>query len=582
MGSPFYFDCLRLPKLPEFSALSVLKFAPILAIILLVGCATQTQQIKMNDAKEQFKNGDLQNTTAAIQSAFKDKNTLYYMELGGVQRLQGPSQIPNSTQNLLAADQLVSRWQLTTSDKLRRSFSGASSYVLSEGFSSEYDPKPYEVSFLSQAIALNHISQGRWDDAMVEAKKMAQREKIIEELIQSKVLAVSKTEQEQQNNQTTRGATSRIQDINGYPINLLDDEETRSLKNSYQNPAAYYLSGFIHESQGEASLAAPGYRLAIELRPQVNFFKTSVAKLDANIANQSKKSFADTLIVIDTGYMPKITPYQISQTFNLGGNPKLITLTFPLIEKSTERFRPTFVQLGDKPANLELVANIDSMARRNLRDEMPSYVLRATSRALVSLAAQYAADQAAQQAARKNNNQNNGSAAIIGAIAGMITGYGLQAINVTDTRHWSTLPAQTYMARMGLPIGPTVLKYTLPSGITLSQTVNLVGGYNVVYIRMFRNRATVLTSNDPAALPAKAVTAPAQVSPSQVVAPIAPIVPIATNPIPNPVPEKITPLPSGMPITTPSAIPGPASGNMEVEKPYEPPNLLNSLQQLFN
>ena len=590
MGSPFYLDCFqlrkrlhlpklpKLPELPKFSALSLIKFAPILVLTLLVGCATQTQQVKMNDAKEQFKNGDLQNTTAAIQSAFKDKNTLYYMELGEVQRLQGPAQIPSSTQNLLAADQLVSRWESTTSDKLRRSFSGASSYVLSEGFSSEYDPKPYEVSFLSQTLALNHISQGRWDDAMVEAKKMAQREKVIEELIQSQVIAVSRTEQEQQNNQTTRGATSRIQDINGYPINLLDDEETRSLKNSYQNPAAYYLSGFIHESQGEASLAAPGYRLAIELRPQVNFFKTSIAKLDANIASQGKKSFADTLIVVDTGYMPKITPYQISQTFNFGANSKLITLTFPVIEKSTERFKPNFVQLGDRAANLELVANIDAMARKNLRDEMPSYVLRATSRALVSLAAQYAADQAAQQAAnRRNNNQNSGSAAIIGAIAGMITGYGLQAINVTDTRHWSTLPAQTYMARMGLPIGPTTLKFTLPSGVTLSQTVNLVGGYNVVYIRMFRNRATVLTSNDPAALPAKVVSAPAQVMPPQPGA-----LPLASNPISAPIPEQVTPLPASTPIPAPSSTPTPASGNMEVIKPYEPPSLLNSLQQLFN
>ena len=616
----------------KFSALDFSKFGIALAVTFLVGCATQTQQLKMNESKEPFKNGDLQNTAAVIQSAFKDKNTLYYMEIGEVQRLQGPSQIPNSTQNLLAADQLVSRWELTTSDKLRRSFSGASSYVLSEGFSSEYDPKPYEVTLLSQTLALNHLSQGRWDDAMVEAKKMAQREKVIEELIQSKVAAVSKVEREQQANPNTQAATSRIENISGYPINLLDDEETRSLKNSYQNPAAYYLSGFIHESQGEASLAAPGYRLAIELRPQVNFFKTSIAKLDSNIANRSKKSFADTLIVIDTGYMPKIIPYQISQTFNIGGNSKLITLTFPVIEKSTERFRPSLIQLGDRVANPELVTNIDAMARKNLRDDMPAYVLRASSRALVSLAAQFAADRAAQQAAnqRNQNNQNNGTAALIGAIAGMITGYGLQAINVTDVRHWSTLPAQTYMARMGLPIGPTVLKYTLPSGLTASQTVNLVGGYNVVYIRMFRNRATVLTSNDPAALPPKLV-APAPVAGNPTAAPVevsttssSSIVPPAQSsgsamdglkklwgsfqdPKPEEAPPELpaptatkatiatpvvaqpstpTPAPALAPTSSPTPAPtpsnSPSSSNIEVVKPYEPPNLLNSLQQLFN
>ncbi|MBU3541168.1 hypothetical protein ICN33_07825 [Polynucleobacter sp. UB-Tiil-W10] len=600
------FKSLNLPKL---LALDFSKFGATLLVCLLVGCATQTQQIKMNESKEQFKNGDLQNTAAAIQGAFKDKNTLYFMELGEVQRLQGSSQIPSSTQNLLAADQLVSRWEVTTSDKLRRSFSGASAYVLSEGFSSEYDPKPYEVSLLSQTLALNHLSQGRWNDAMVEAKKMAQREKVIEELIQSQVVAVSNVERDQQSNPNTRGATSRIENINGYPINLLDDEETRSLKNSYQNPGAYYLSGFIHESQGEASLAAPGYRLAIELRPQVNFFKTSIAKLDSNIANQAKKSFADTLIIIDTGYMPKIIPYQISQSFNIGGNPKLVTLTFPVIEKSTERYRPTMVQLGDRVANPELVANIDAMARKNLHDQMPAYVLRASSRALVSLAAQYAADRAAQQAANRNNqnNQNNGGAALIGAIAGLITGYSLQAINVTDVRHWSTLPAQTYMARMGLPIGPTVLKYTLPSGVTASQTVNLVGGYNVVYIRMFRNRATVLTSNDPAAISptAPVASAPAVAIPAQP----ASVLPATLEPKPSegtfagfkklwggfqdPQSEALTPVATPAPAVpvpvsssnlTPAPTPSnsPASGNIEEAKPYEPPNLLNSFQQLFN
>lgn len=555
----------------------------------------------MNDAKEQFKNGDLHNTTTAIQGAFKDKNTLYYLELGEVQRLQGPSQIPNSTQNFLAADQLVSQWELTTSDKLRRSFSGASSYVLSEGLSSEYDPKPYEVTLLSQTLALNHLSQGRWNDAMVEAKKMAQREKIIEELIQSKVNAVSKTELEQQYNQNTRGATSRIQEINGYPINLLDDEETRALKNSYQNPAAYYLSGFIHEAQGETSLAAPGYRLAIELRPSVNFFKTSIAKLDTNIANQSKKSFADTLIIIDTGYMPKISPHQISQTFNVGGNPRLVTLTFPVIEKSTERFRPSLIQLGDRTANPELVTNIDAMARKNLKDEMPGYVLRASSRALVSLAAQYAADQAAQQAARRNNqnNQNNPTAAIIGAIAGLITGYSLQAVNVTDVRHWSTLPAQTYMARMGLPIGPTTLKYTLPSGVTQSQSVNLMGGYNVIYIRMFRNRATVLTSNDPAAMPTKTVSPPLQATSTPLPEASKSVVPEAKpqegmfsglkklwGGSQAPKPEALTPVvtPQVSPAVEVNSAPNPspASGNMEGLKADEQPNLLNSFQQLFN
>ena len=149
-----------------------------------------------------------------------------------------------------------------------------------------------------------------------------------------------------------------------------------------------------------------------------------------------------------------------------------MTLTFPVIEKSTERFSPNSIVLGNTSVGPELVTNLDTMARKNLKDDMPAYVLRASSRALVSLAAQYAADRAAQQSASRKNQNNNNNAAIAGAIAGLLTGLAMQSVNVTDVRHWSTLPAQTYMARISLPIGPNLLKYTTPSGITLSQTIN--------------------------------------------------------------------------------------------------------------
>jgi hypothetical protein len=475
-----------------------IKILAIGVLFSLVGCATQIQQGKMNDSREQFKRGDLNATVATIDGAFQNKNTLYYLEMGEAQRLLSPTQIPRSTQNLLIADQQVTRWEMQTSERLKRSLSDIGSYLLSEGLSNDYDLKLYEMGLLSQYLSINHIAQGHWNDAMVEAKKMAQREKVIDELIQKKVSAIADTQANQQNNQNTKGSTNRIEEINGYPINLLDDYETRSLKNSYQNPSSYYLSAFIYESQGETSLAAPGYRLATELRPSVDFFKTSLANLDKNIKNKQKTVDADTLIIIDTGYIPKITPFKINKTFNIGSGPKVITMTFPVIEQSSELFTPSMVELGGQSIRTELTSSIDAMARKNLKDDMPAYVLRATSRAIVSLVAQVAADRAAQQ---RNKNNNN---ALVGALAGIITGIALQAINVTDVRHWSTLPAQTYMARVRLPVGQNVLKYSTPLGTTLSQSVNLVKGYNVLYLRMFRDKASILSSNDPRALPVKA------------------------------------------------------------------------------
>jgi hypothetical protein len=472
------------------------KLAAICGFFLFTGCATQIQQSKMNDGRESFKKGELNNTIATIQQAFPNKNTLYYLEIGQAQRLLGPAHIDKSTQNLLIADRDVQRWERKTSERLSRSLNDIGSYLLSEGLSNSYDLKLYEIGLLSQYLALNHIAQGRWDNAMVEAKKMANREKLIEELIQKKIDSISRAENIQQYNPSTKGSTSRIETIGNYPVNLLDDSETRSLKNSYQNPASYYLSAFIYESQGETSLAAPGYRLAIELRPSVDFFRASLANLDRNIKNKQSKN-ADTLFIIDTGYLPKITPLKINQTFNIGSGPKFITMTFPVIEQSSELFRPNFIEVSGQPIRPELASSIDSMARKNLKDDMPAYVLRATSRALISLTAQVAADKAMQQRNRKNNENN----ALAGALAGLITAAAFQAINVTDVRHWSTLPSQTYMARVNLPIGQNILKYPTPSGAMVSQAINLNQGYNVVYLRIFRDKASVLTSNDPNTFP---------------------------------------------------------------------------------
>ena len=154
---------------------------------------------------------------------------------------------------------------------------------------------------------------------------------------------------------------------------------------------------------------------------------------------------------------------------------------------------------------------------------------------------------------------------------------------------------------MGLPIGPTVLKFTLPSGVTQSQTVNLVGGYNVVYIRMFRNSATVLSSNDPAALPQK----PQVVAPQTIANPVATVAKASSEEEkpkegtfdglkklfsfggtkPDEVTAPVEPIPvTAVPVSSPTTnpTPSPASGNMDGLKPYEPPNLLNSFQQLFN
>ena len=114
---------------------------------------------------------------------------------------------------------------------------------------------------------------------------------------------------------------------------------------------------------------------------------------------------------------------------------------------------------------------------------------------------------------------------------------------------------------------------------------------------MFRNQASVITSNDPAALPPTP-----QVLPPQTIT--NPVATVPQSPSEESKPkeatfdgfkklfsfggtqtEQVASPPETAPIVAPPTISpeaSPASSNMDGLKPYEPPNLLNSLQQLFN
>lgn len=461
------------------------------SLLFLAGCAAQIQQQKMAATQLQFAHGNLVAVASQIDDAFPQKNSLYFLEHGEVKRLMGPEWIEESTSDLLTTDRIVSDWENQARLNMQKSLSDFGGYLLSEGINSDYELKVYEISLLSHNLALNQISAGRWDNAMVEARKIGQREQLISELHEKKISAL------EEKSRQSKGATTRIEDIGGYPVNLLNDSESIRLKNAYQSAAAHYLAAFIYEKEGEISLAAPGYRQAIELRPDEPFLVEGLANLEKNASKTNSRSNrdaannqADTLFVIETGFLPRIESFKINQPFNIGTGPKLVTLSLPVIRSTTDVYSPNMIRVDNYSLQPRLITNVDAMVRRDLKDEMPGYVLRATSRAIASLIAQAAA----QKAGDNNNNP------MAGSLASLFTGLALQAINVADVRHWSTLPAHIYLARAKLPSGERILSYATPSGAVRTAPIVLSPGYNIVYLRMFHDRASLLTSNDSALL----------------------------------------------------------------------------------
>jgi hypothetical protein len=166
-------------------------------------------------------------------------------------------------------------------------------------------------------------------------------------------------------------------------------------------------------------------------------------------------------------------------TFNTPNGPRIVTIRLPQISK--EKFAPRIsgLSVGTSRVELDLAADIDSMARRNLRDEMPGHVLKATTQAIIQLVAQHAA-----QEAMKRNKNNNQAAGMFAAIA---VGAALSAGNV-DTRGWTTLPGSIYLGRAKLKRGRHTVKVPTPMG-EMTQTVNLTRQHEVVLVRNVKSGA---------------------------------------------------------------------------------------------
>ena len=451
---------------------------------ILTGCATGPTQQSLQASREVYKSGDIGPSIAAFEEAYKNqakKDTPYHLEKGYLSRLRGKDTLSESSLTLLEADRVVSDWQRQATLDLGRTTVDFMNYFFSPIRSgSVYELKDFEKSMLSYSLALNHVLAGRMDLAAIEARKMAEREKLIERLQDKKLEAIR--EKERENSSKNLAGFSRIENIKGYPVNLISHPTINSLRNSYQNAAAHYLAAFLFESQGDVSLAAPGYRLAIELRPDVPLFKQSLADLESAAARAIKpRAHAETLVVVESGFIPRVNSHSSTHSFQTARGPRLVTFRLPAIEGGSQHFPVRSIIAGTNEIPLALAANLDLMARRHLKDEMPGHVLKATTQAIVQIAVQEAVYQSQQR-----NRQGNEGAAMLGAIlAGAALSFG-----DVDVRSWTTLPSAIQLGRLQLQKGVTTLRVNTPVGI-VSTDLNIQNDYEVVYVRVLNNGAVV-------------------------------------------------------------------------------------------
>jgi uncharacterized protein len=458
--------------------------AGLLCASLLGGCgALRSYRAEMDKVIERTAGGDLPGAISVLEknNTSDDKDLLFHMELGELKRLS--NDFAGSFESFSKADAGVLAWEAAVKLDPTRAVGQTGSFLVNDRVRA-YEGFDYEKVLITTRMAMGHLAMGDWDKARIEIKRTHEREALIAEVR-------SREYQKLREEASGRSAQVSFREINGYPVETLLTPEANALRNGYQNALSHYLAGFVYEALGEASLAAPGYRTAIELRPDQSALDDALAGLDARTGAPDETT-CDTLFVIETGTIPG----RQSRSFSLPipipayGTFSYVQVSFPVLPAAQMGYQAPDIQIdGADSLPTAHILDLDAMARRALQDDMPGIMLRAFVRSATKAVAQYEIQrQLAQQ-----RNRDDGIGAIVALLALQIGG---AVVEQADERGWRTLPSQVTIARARLPRGTHPVSVRSDSGSARFE-VNLAARHALVSIRLLRGHAFIAPAGMP-------------------------------------------------------------------------------------
>lgn len=401
------------------------------------------------------------------------KDLLYYLEQGELLRLAG--RYDESQRSWFEADRMVGEWEDSARLDPDRLLGDVGSLLINDK-SRPYTGQDFEKVMLTTRMALNHLALGEWDRARVAIKRTHEREALIASLREKQVRAAEEQAQEKE------GQTRDFRELNGYPVQTIDNPEVNALRNSYQSAFSHYLAGFVYEALGETSLAAAGYRQAIELRPGIELLAQGLAGLDARAYRRGESGETDLLVVVETGRAPARSSVTINLPVLTDQGLLPAPVSFPVLrqESGANSLAEVSADAGEG-TRADVVTSVDLMARRALQDDMPWIVLRAVARATAKVSLQ-------RVALKQDDSGLAGAIAIIGSVV----------TEQADERSWRSLPADIAIARMRLPRGVHEVDIDVANQ-RQRYSVNLDAAHAVMTVRQIGNSAYMSLSPGPRA-----------------------------------------------------------------------------------
>lgn len=417
-----------------------MRWLTLAAFFFLVGCANISNKKKEGELSSFFINAV--DSVAPVTDKKKPINS--QLDDSVYLKLNNKFDLSHSSRALLSVDSALLGWEETALDKVNKSYAEFVEYLFGSLVAdAPYLPKAHEISYLSFNLSLNHALMGRYDLAAVEARKIANREEVIERFNKKAYESIAEQEKFNADLGDEAHVISKIELIDNYPIEDFNHPKVRALKNSYQNASANYLSGFIFEAENDYSLARPAYLKALNLNPESQLFRKSINLLDKKVKSDVE---SEVLIILESGVASSLSVKRFKFGVPTSRGWRSTNIALPIIDSyDVYKDSRATIFLNNQIIDLELTTDTDILLRRYLRDNMPKYLSMATTKALIQIASQITLS----QSTKKLRQYDYGATEILGSIA--IDQF--MSIGQPDTRTWKALPSNIQMARLSLKKG---------------------------------------------------------------------------------------------------------------------------------
>jgi hypothetical protein len=431
---------------------------PILAAgWLSAGCQTYQQQ---NKVIVYWHRGDLTNAVAeatkqANENADNKDAIVWRLEQGATLRAAG--RYDESNKAFDQAQAKIDDYAMKAKVRLGQE-TGA---LLSNQANLDYEGRSYDGIMLNTYRALNYLALGQPENARPEIIRAYQRQ---QDAVADNARRIQKTQDEaaQQKDKATMDKAEKSPQFQAQLQNAMTNVSDVKVYANYVNPFTVYLDGIYFMANAADASDLERARLSLErvtgFVPGNIYVKEDLAAVNGLINGQPLPP--TTYVIFETGCAPVRDQIRIDIPI-IVSKVSYVGAAFPVIKPQGNFQRDLTVTANGINYNTETICSMDGIVTLDYKNDLPIVITKTIAATVTKAVAAYAANQAAQQAG--------------GDLGGLLMQLGTaafqMAVNIADTRTWTTLPKEFQICRFPTPADGKI-ELSTPNGMRLSVTLD--------------------------------------------------------------------------------------------------------------